>query len=134
MYVDVDVETYVRRDLDLYAHARVRVASAGMRSLRYDMMLERFGFGRRTAAGDTPGARGGHSHTRNTIGRDRGHKVVTKTLAIFLVVTGSQDISGNGHGSPEYFWERSANEAILATLFILWLCTPIAMQAKSMYV
>ena len=33
--------------------ARVRVASAGTRSLRYDMMLERF---RRTAAGDSTGA------------------------------------------------------------------------------
>ena len=42
--------------------------------------------------------RGGHSHTRNAFGRDRGHKVVTETLAIFLVVTGSQDISGSGHG------------------------------------
>ena len=61
MYVDVD--TYVRRDLDLYAHARVRVASAGTRSLRYDMTLERFGFGRRTAAGDTPGASSGLSRT-----------------------------------------------------------------------
>ena len=33
--------------------ARVRVASAGTRSLRYDMTLERF---RRTAAGDSTGA------------------------------------------------------------------------------
>ena len=48
-------------------------------------------------------ARGGHSHTRNAFGRDRGHKVVTETLAIFLVVTGSQDISGSGHGVTGIF-------------------------------
>ena len=47
--------------------------------------------------------RGGHSHTRNAFGRDRGHKVVTETLAIFLVVTGSQDISGSGHGVTGIF-------------------------------
>ena len=47
--------------------------------------------------------RGGHSHTRNAFGRDRGHKVVTETLAIFLVVTGSEDISGSGHGVTGLF-------------------------------
>ena len=47
--------------------------------------------------------RGGHSHTRNAFGRDRGHKVVTETLALFLVVTGSQDISGSGHGVTGIF-------------------------------
>ena len=45
-------------------------------------------------------SRGGHSHA---FGRDRGHKVVTETLAIFLVVTGSQDISGSGHGVTGIF-------------------------------
>ena len=48
-------------------------------------------------------SRGGHSHTRNAFGRDRGHKVVTETLAIFLVATGSQDISGSGHGVTGIF-------------------------------
>ena len=46
---------------------------------------------------------GGHSHTRNAFGRDQGHKVVTETLAIFLVVTGSQNISGSGHGVTGIF-------------------------------
>ena len=52
---------------------------------------------------DTALPRGGHSHTRNTFGRDRGHRAVTGTRTILLVVTGSQDISGSGHGVTRYF-------------------------------
>ena len=39
----------------------------------------------------------------SAFGRDRGHNVVTETLAIFLVVTGSQDISWSGHGVTGIF-------------------------------
>ena len=52
-------------------------------------------------------SRGGHSHTRNAFGRNRGHKVVTETLAIFLVVTGSVTLYLDPHnirsGRNKYF-------------------------------
>ena len=81
---------------------------------------------------------GGHSHTRNAFGRDRGHKVVTETLAIFLVVTGSQDISGSGHGVSGIFLGAVCiiliSDSCHSIQHSLAMHTYIAMQAKSMYV